>query len=94
MTDGAASGHFETGSNKGEPMACRAFLAIPAAGGSLFVSSGILMLFGGIVAEDLGTDRKLSYVESMVATIGLWLVIAPLVGAISRQSRVTVVRRD
>ena len=75
-------------------MACRAFFAIPAAGGSFFLSSWILMLFVGIIADDLGTDRTLSYVESMVATIGLWLVIAPLVGAITRQSRVTVVRRD
>ena len=64
-------------------MGCRAFMAIPAAGGGFFVSAWILMIFTGIVAADLGV-RPISYVTSMVATVGLWLAIAPVVGAIAR----------
>ncbi len=64
-------------------MGCRAFMAIPAAGGGFFVSAWILMIFTGIVATDLGIT-PISYVTSMVATVGLWLAIAPVVGAIAR----------
>ncbi len=64
-------------------MGCRPFLAIPAAGGGFFVSAWILMIFTGILAGDLGIT-PIGYVTSMVATIGLWLVIAPVAGAIAR----------
>ena len=64
-------------------MGCRAFMAIPAAGGGFFLSAWFLMIFTGIVAGDLGVT-PISYVTSMVVTIGLWLVIAPVVGAIAR----------
>ncbi len=67
-------------------MGCRAFMAIPAAGGGFFVSSWILMIFVGIVAADLGIN-PIGYVTSMVVTIGLWLVVAPVVGAIARGRR-------
>jgi len=61
-------------------------MAIPAAGGGFFVSSWILMIFTGIVAADLGIN-PIGYVTSMVVTIGLWLVVAPVVGAIARGRR-------
>ena len=74
-------------------MGCRAFFAIPAAGGSFFVSSWILMLFAGIVSDDLGIN-PIGYVGSMVVTIGLWLVVAPVVGAIVRRAGRVRVRRS
>jgi len=61
-------------------------MAIPAAGGGFFVRSWILMIFTGIVAADLGIN-PIGYVTSMVVTIGLWLVVAPVVGAIARGRR-------
>ena len=42
-----------------------------------------LMVFAGIVGTDMGI-RPFGYLTSMVATIGLWLTLAPAVGAISR----------
>jgi hypothetical protein len=65
-------------------MGCRSFFAIPAAGAGFFLSAWILMMFVGILADDLGI-RPIGYVTSMVVTIGLWLVIAPVVGAIARR---------
>ena len=44
------------------------------------------MLFAGITASDVGI-RPFGYVTSMVVTIGLWLVIAPAVGAIARTGK-------
>jgi hypothetical protein len=40
------------------------------------------MIFAGIVPAYFGVDRTLTYVESMIATIGLWLIVAPLLGAV------------
>ena len=57
----------------------RTFLSLPAAGFLFFVSAWLLMLFAGIVADDVGT-KPFGYTTSMVATIGLWLVIAPAAG--------------
>ena len=64
-------------------MGCRAFMAIPAAGGGFFISAWVLMIFAGIVADDLGIT-PIGYVTSMVATLGLWLAVAPVAGAIAR----------
>ena len=41
------------------------------------------MIFAGIVGTDIGV-RPFGYVTSMVVTIGLWLTLAPAVGAIAR----------
>jgi len=41
------------------------------------------MIFAGIVGTDIGV-RPFGYVTAMVATIGLWLVLAPAIGAIRR----------
>jgi hypothetical protein len=56
--------------------------ALPAAGGFFFLSAWLTMIFGGILADDLGT-RPFGYGTALVLTIGLWLVLAPAVGAIA-----------
>ncbi len=60
-----------------------AFFRVIAAGPMFFVSAWLLMLFAGIVAADVGI-RPFGYVTSMVVTIGLWLTLAPAIGAASR----------
>ena len=47
-----------------------------------FVSAWLLMIFAGIVGSDVGI-RPFGYITSMVATIGLWLVMAPAIGAVA-----------
>lgn len=61
----------------------RDFFGVLAAGPLFFVSSWLLMIFAGIVASDVGI-RPFGYVTSMVVTIGLWLMMAPAIGAIAR----------
>jgi hypothetical protein len=41
------------------------------------------MVFVGIVAADVGL-HPFGYVTSMVVTIGLWLTVAPAIGAVAR----------
>ena len=60
-----------------------AFFRLLAAGPMFFVSAWLLMLFAGITASDVGI-RPFGYVTSMVVTIGLWLTLAPAIGAIGR----------
>ena len=62
------------------------YLAIPTAVGGFFFSSFLTMLFWGIVAPWVGI-KTISYLDAMVVTIALWLVIAPLAAAISRRTR-------
>lgn len=62
------------------------FSALPAAGGLFFFAAWLLMIFAGILADDIGIE-PFGYVTSMVATIALWLVVAPAVGAIVGQQR-------
>jgi hypothetical protein len=62
------------------------FFQIIAAGPFFFVSSWVLMLFAGIVGTDVGI-HPFGYVTSMVVTIGLWLTLAPAVGAIARTGK-------
>jgi hypothetical protein len=62
------------------------FFQIIAAGPFFFVSSWLLMIFAGIVGTDIGV-RPFGYVTSMVVTIGLWLTLAPAIGAIARTVR-------
>jgi len=62
------------------------FFRLMAAGPLFFVSAWLLMIFGGILAPDLGT-RPFGYLSAMVATIGVWLVVAPAIGAIARTGR-------
>jgi len=58
------------------------FARLVTAGPLFFVSAWLLMIFAGIVHSDVGI-RPFGYVTSMVVTIGLWLVMAPAVGAVS-----------
>jgi hypothetical protein len=62
------------------------FFQIVAAGPFFFVSSWVLMIFAGIVGTDVGI-RPFGYITSMVVTIGLWLTLAPAVGAIARTTK-------
>lgn len=59
------------------------FFGVVAAGPFFFVSSWVLMLFAGITGPDVGI-RPFGYVTSMIVTIGLWLTLAPAIGAIAR----------
>jgi hypothetical protein len=65
-----------------------AFFKIIAAGPMFFVSAWLLMIFAGIAGiagGDVGI-RPFGYVTSMVVTIGLWLTLAPAIGAVARTS--------
>jgi hypothetical protein len=59
------------------------FFRLIAAGPAFFVSAWLLMVFAGIVSTDVGV-HPFGYVTSMVVTIGLWLTVAPAIGAVSR----------
>jgi hypothetical protein len=60
-----------------------AFFRLLAAGPLFFVSAWLLMIFAGITSSDVGI-RPFGYVTSMVVTIGLWLTLAPAIGAVGR----------
>jgi hypothetical protein len=62
------------------------FFGVISAGPFFFVSAWLLMLFAGIVGSDVGI-KPFGYVTSMVVTIGLWLTLAPAIGAIARVGR-------
>ena len=62
------------------------FFELMAAGPLFFLSAWLLMIFAGIVGEDVGI-RPFGYVTSMVVTIGLWLVMAPAIGAVARATK-------
>ncbi len=64
-------------------MVMQDFFRVAAAGPFFFVSSWVLMIFAGIVDSDVGI-RPFGYITAMVVTIGLWLTLAPAVGAIAR----------
>jgi hypothetical protein len=59
------------------------FFRLLAAGPFFFVSAWVLMLFAGIVDTDVGI-RPFGYITSMLVTIGLWLTLAPAIGAVAR----------
>jgi hypothetical protein len=61
----------------------RNFFRLVTAGPLFFVSSWVLMLFAGVVHSDVGI-HPFGYVTSMVVTIGLWLTVAPAIGAVAR----------
>ena len=65
-------------------MGCLSILLIPSAGASFFLSTWIVMLFWGIVAPDVGVGTIGSWRAALV-TIGLWIAVAPLIGALSRR---------
>ncbi|MFI5036367.1 MAG: hypothetical protein ACHQFZ_09220 [Acidimicrobiales bacterium] len=55
-----------------------------SAGPAFFASSWLLMVFAGVVHVDVGI-RPFGYVTAMVVTIGLWLVMAPAIGAVAKR---------
>ncbi len=63
------------------------FFAIPTAIVGFFVSSALTMVFWNIIAPWFGLG-SIGYVNAMVITIAIWLVISPLAAAISRRSKV------
>jgi type VI protein secretion system component VasK len=62
------------------------FFRLIAAGPMFFVSAWLLMLFVGATDADTGV-HPFGYVTAMVVTIGLWLTVAPAVGAIAGKAR-------
>ena len=60
-----------------------AFFRLITAGPMFFVSAWLLMIFAGIASADTGI-RPFGYLTSMVVTIGLWLTLAPAIGAVGR----------
>lgn len=60
----------------------RSFFRLTAAGPAFFLSAWILMIFAGIVSPDVGV-KPFGYVTALVVTIGLWLVVAPAIGAVA-----------
>jgi len=68
------------------------FSGIPAAG-FFFFSSWLTMIFWGIVAPNLG-GRTIGYPTAMLITIGLWLVVGPLLVVVSKKRNLGFVRWD
>ena len=64
----------------------RDFFKIMFAGPAFFVSAWVLMLVAGMEARNVGV-RPFGYITSMVVTIGLWLSVAPAMGAVARATR-------
>lgn len=62
------------------------YTRLVAAGPLFFVSAWLLMLFAGTTAHDIGI-RPFGYLTAMVATIGIWLVLAPAIGAVGGRSK-------
>jgi hypothetical protein len=63
-------------------MTMKPYFSLPAAGGFFFVSAWLMMIFAGILSDDVGI-KPFGYGTALLATIALWLVIAPAVGAIA-----------
>jgi len=59
------------------------FVKVVTAGPFFFVSAWLLMIFAGIVSRNVGT-HPFGYVTAMLVTIGLWLAVAPAIGAVAR----------
>ena len=64
----------------------RAFVKLLSTGPLFFVSAWLLMIFAGMLHHEVG-NRPFGYLPAMVVTIGLWLTMAPAVGAIARPGR-------
>jgi len=63
------------------------YLAIPTAFFGFFLSSLFTMLFWNLVAPWVGLGG-IGYVNAMLITIALWLIIAPVAAAISKRTKV------
>ena len=58
--------------------------AIPSTGASYFFSAWIIMVFWGVMADDVGVNT-VSYPGAMVVTIALWMAVALLIAALGRR---------
>lgn len=63
------------------------YFSILAAIPGFFLSSLFLWLLWDVVAPKVGWAGDLSYVNCMLVTITIWLVVAPLAGAAARRRR-------
>ncbi len=59
-------------------MGCRAIIGAAVPG--FFLSSYFAMLLWGVIAPKLSIPT-ISYVDAMLVTISLWIVVAPLAAA-------------
>ena len=64
----------------------RGYFSIPGAAFRFFFAAWLDMIFVGIVTSDLGLET-IGYDTAMVMTIGIWLVVAPLVRAVAGRSK-------
>lgn len=64
----------------------KTYTRLPAAGALFFVSAWLLMIFASITSHDVGI-KPFGYLTAMVATIGLWLVVAPAIGTAIRHPK-------
>ena len=62
------------------------FGAIAAAGPIFFFCAWIVMMFAGVLYDEVGIS-PFSYVDAMKVTIALWLAVAPLVGTAASARR-------
>ena len=63
-------------------MGCGAIFGAAVPG--FFLSSWFAMLPWGAIAERLAIPTTLSYVDAMIVTISLWIVVAPLAASAGR----------
>ncbi len=61
------------------------FFRIMAAIPGFFLSSLFFMLLWDVVAPKVGITADINYVTSMLITITLWIAVAPLAAAGSKQ---------
>ncbi len=59
------------------------FLFIPKAGAGFFLSAWITMILWGIISPEFGI-KTVGYPMAMLITIAIWLVVAPLLAAVSK----------
>lgn len=64
----------------------RYYLRLPAAGIFFFVSAWFAMIFAGAASARVGI-KPFGYGTAMLLTVGLWLVVAPAVGAVAGRRR-------
>ena len=62
------------------------YFAVPTAAAGFFFSSFLTMLLWGIIAPWFGIGT-IGYIDAMVVTIALWLVVAPLAAAVSQKRK-------
>lgn len=61
----------------------RNFLKLLSAGPAFFVSAWFLMLFAGALSTSVGI-HPFGYLTALLATIALWIVLVPAIGAVGR----------